>query len=72
MGQLQNSRMLGGDVLKKGTLLKIIGMPIFLTGVILVLGPIFDYNLAARISAVVIATLFYYLQIYSTRKKNNE
>ncbi len=54
------------------TILKIIGLPIFLTGVILVLGPIFEYSLAQQISAVVIATLFCYLQIYSSRKKNKE
>ncbi|MCP3033592.1 hypothetical protein LF817_19925 [Halobacillus sp. A1] len=54
------------------TILKIIGPPIFLTGAILVLGPIFDYSLAEQISAVVIATLFWYLQIYSSRKKNKE
>ncbi|PBB04838.1 MULTISPECIES: hypothetical protein [Salimicrobium] len=52
------------------TILKIIGPPIFLTGVILVLGPLFDYNIAERISAVIVATLFCYLQIFISNKKS--
>ncbi|MGP4069426.1 hypothetical protein [Halobacillus sp. B29] len=63
------------DEVRKGYLLiilKVLGPPIFLTGVILLLGPIFDYSLAERVSAVVIATLFCYLQIYFMGKKNKE
>ncbi|SIS85080.1 hypothetical protein [Salimicrobium salexigens] len=52
------------------TVFKIIGIPIILTGVILVLGPLFDYNIAERISAVIIATLFCYLQVFISYKKN--